>query len=267
MEYSQALLQARGISRHRATEFDQELIPECGAGVFLERYLAILEALSGNGKTLAEIAAATGLDNNENLADCLTALSLSGIASENPSWNLKTRSLQKRNIRYRIEDPYTRFYLKYIRPQLHEIGKNVFGNITLRQLTSWEAIRGLQFEALIGQAIVPAILERLQLRGTPIQRLGPYFQSQTRRHSAVQIDYLLQTDDTLYVCETKFRKTIEDSVVDEVKEKIKRLGVPKGVTVRKVLIYSGKLDQALQDSIYFDREVNVDDFLGKVIAR
>ena len=229
----------------------------------LERYLAILEALSGNGKTLAEIAAATGLDNNENLADSLTALSLSGIASENPSWNLKTRSLQKRNIRYRIEDPYTRFYMKYIRPQLHEIGKNVFGNITIRQLTSWEAIRGLQFEALVGQAIVPAILERLQLRGTPIQRLGPYFQSQTKRHPAVQIDYLLQADGTIYVCETKFRKTIEASVVDEVKEKIKRLGVPKGVTVRKVLIYSGKLDQALQDSIYFDREVNVDEFLDK----
>jgi uncharacterized protein len=81
--------------------------------------------------------------------------------------------------------------------------------------------------------------------------------------SVWQIDYLLQADNTIYVCETKFRKTIEASVVDEVKEKIKRLGVPKGVTVRKVLIYSGKLDQALQDSIYFDREVNVDEFLGK----
>jgi uncharacterized protein len=133
-------------------------------------------------------------------------------------------------------------------------------------LTSWEAIRGLQFEALVGQAIVPAILERLQLRGTPIQRLGPYFQGQTSRHPAVQIDYLLQTDDTLYVCETKFRKTIEASVVDAVKQKIERLGVPRGLTVRKVLIYSGKLDQALQDSIYFDREVNVDEFLGSVGA-
>lgn len=82
----------------------------------------------------------------------------------------------------------------------------------------------------------------------------------------MQIDYLLQTDDTLYVCETKFRKTIEASVVDAVKQKIERLGVPRGLTVRKVLIYSGKLDQALQDSIYFDREVNVDEFLGSVGA-
>lgn len=87
-------------------------------------------------------------------------------------------------------------------------------------------------------------------------------QCQTRRHPAVQIDYLLQTDDTLYVCETKFRKKIDASVVDEVKEKIKRLGVPKGVTVRKVLIYSGQLDQTLRDSIYFDREIDVDGFLG-----
>lgn len=33
------------------------------------------------------------------------------------------------------------------------------------------------------------------------------------------------------------------------------------MTVRKVLIYSGELDQAIQDSIYFDREICVDELL------
>jgi uncharacterized protein len=229
----------------------------------LERYLKILEALAGHGKTLAEIAGATGIHNNEALSNSLTALALSGIVSENPSWSLKTTSLQKRNVRYRVEDPYTRFYIKYIRPQLVEINKGLYRNITLRQLPGWETVRGLQFEALVGQSMVPAILDRLQLRGVPVQRFGPYFQSKTARHPAVQIDYLLQTSDTLYVCETKFTKTIEASVIDEVKEKIKRLGVPKNMTLRKVLIYSGEPELALKESIFFDREICVDALLGQ----
>ena len=50
-------------------------------------------------------------------------------------------------------------------------------------------------------------------------------------------------------------------MIDEVKEKVRRLGVPKQMTVRKILIYSGELDPALKDSIYFDREICADDLL------
>lgn len=227
----------------------------------LERYLAILTALSGNGKTPAEIATAAGLENNESLKISLSALALSGIVSENPSWSLATGNLQQRNVRYRIEDPYARFYLKYIRPHLNEIEKGLYRHITLGQLPGWEAIRGLQFESLVGQSMIPAIMDKLKLRGVPIQRFGPYFQGRTARRPAVQIDFLLQTEGTLYVCETKFRKLIGVSVVDEVREKIKRLAAPKGMTVRKVLIYSGERERALEESIYFDRQIDVDELL------
>jgi uncharacterized protein len=227
----------------------------------LEKYLRILDALSGNGKTPAEIATDAHLENNESLSEHLTALSLSGMVSANPSWNLKTKTLQQRSIRYRIEDPYTRFYMRYIRPKLNEIEKGVFRNLTLKQLSSWETIRGLQFEVLVGQSMVPAIMDRLNLRGVPVQRLGPYFQSKTTRHLPAQIDYLLQTEDALYACEMKFGKSIGASVIEEMKEKIARLAVPKGLTVRKILIYSGLREEALQDSIYFDREICVDELL------
>lgn len=65
----------------------------------------------------------------------------------------------------------------------------------------------------------------------------------------------------MYVCETRFCKTIEGSVIDEVKDKIRRQDLPRSMTVRKVLIYSGELDQGLKDSIYFDREICVDELL------
>jgi hypothetical protein len=50
-------------------------------------------------------------------------------------------------------------------------------------------------------------------------------------------------------------------VIDEVKEKVRRLAVPRGMTVRKMLIYSGELAEAVKESIYFDREVCVDELL------
>jgi AAA+ ATPase superfamily predicted ATPase len=227
----------------------------------LQRYLAILQALSGNGKTHAEIGKTIGVHANQGLTGHLAALKLSGLISENPSWNLKTANEQQRQVRYRIEDPYTRFYMKYIRPNLRKIDKGMYRYVTLEQLPGWEAIRGLQFEALVGQSMAPVILEKLDLRGVAIECFGPYFQSAAARRKAVQIDYMLQTADTLYVCEMRFRKSIEATVVDEVREKIKRLGVPKNMTVRRVLIYSGEREQALQDSIYFDRQIGVDGLL------
>lgn len=135
------------------------------------------------------------------------------------------------------------------------------GSPAIARNVSLSTIRGLQFEALVGQSMIPAILERLNLRGVPVQRFGPYFQNKTAQHPAVQIDYLLQTDDVLYVCETKFCRTIEASVIDEVKEKVRRLEVPKEISVRKILIYSGELDPALKSSIYFDREICTDELL------
>jgi hypothetical protein len=151
--------------------------------------------------------------------------------------------------------------VKYIQPRLQEIGKGLYRNITLKQLPSWDIVRGLQFEVLVGQNMIPAILEKLNLRGVPVQRFGPYYQKKTIRRPATQVDYLLQTGDTLYVCETKFRKLIDSSVVNEVKEKVLRLGLSKETTVRKVLIYSGELDNTLRSSIYFDREICVDGLL------
>lgn len=57
---------------------------------------------------------------------------------------------------------------------------------------------------------------------------------------------------TLYVCEMKVtRANISSSVIDEVKEKIRKLKVPKGVTCIPVLIYFGELSESIKDQGYF----------------
>jgi hypothetical protein len=63
------------------------------------------------------------------------------------------------------------------------------------------------------------------------------------------------------MCKTKFNKDIDGSVIDDVKEEVRRLSVPKEITMRKVLIYSGELDGSFEKSTYFDRTSCVDDLL------
>ena len=142
-----------------------------------------------------------------------------------------------------------------------EIDKGNFEKITLKQLPGWEGIRGLQFQSLVSPRMAPSFLRRLNLDGVLILRSGPYYQSATRRRKATQIDYLLQTADTMYVCETKFRKHIDAEVIDEVRQKVERLKKDPAMSIRKVLIYSGERAPRLKNSAYFEHQICVDEML------
>ena len=62
----------------------------------------------------------------------------------NPSTGKATKTC-----RWRISDNYTRFYLKYIEPNLALIDKDAYRFASLDQLPDWEGVLGLQFECLI----------------------------------------------------------------------------------------------------------------------
>jgi len=56
----------------------------------------------------------------------------------------------------------------------------------------------------------------------------------------------------LYVCEIKFSQNrIETEVIAEVKEKIKRMPIPKGYSVLPVLIHVNGISDALEDMQFF----------------
>ena len=67
-----------------------------------------------------------------------------------------------------------------------------------------------------------------------------------------QIDLLLQTSNTAYVVEVKRRREIRGDVVDDVREKVARLPLRRGVSVRTVLVYAGELSPVVPDSDFFD---------------
>jgi uncharacterized protein len=90
---------------------------------------------------------------------------------------------------------------------------------------------------------------------------APYFQRNTTRQQAVQIDLLIHTQYTLYVCEVKFRKKLGVEIIEQMIEKIKRLKIPEHLSVRPVLIYQGHLSSILMKSNYFSHMLQFADFL------
>jgi hypothetical protein len=54
---------------------------------------------------------------------------------------------------------------------------------------------------------------------------------------------------------------ISKNVINEVQEKIERLKLPKGYTVRPVLIYSGVLASGIEEDGYFDTTLDFDQLL------
>lgn len=161
---------------------------------------------------------------------------------------------------YRLKDNYLRFYLKYIEPNKQKIEEGLFEFQSLENLPGWESMMGFQFENLVLNN-KKTIYELLNIPPNALISSAPYFQNKTNRTKPCQIDWLIQTKNTLYVCEIKFRKKVGFQCVREVAEKISRLKYPKYYSVRPVLIYEGELSPEFDHDTYFSRMVNFSEIL------
>lgn len=67
----------------------------------------------------------------------------------------------------------------------------------------------------------------------------------------------------LYVCEVKFKRTdIGMEIIDSLKDKIKRFSVPRGYAIVPVLFYLGDLSDAVYESEYFFKTIDIADLIG-----
>ena len=112
---------------------------------------------------------------------------------------------------------------------------------------------GLQFENLVLNRVMD-FREQLHLNGLSIRSAAPY---RVGGKNGVQVDLLIQTDEVMCVVEVKRRKLIKTEIVDEVKEKIRKIRHPKAISVRKALIFDGELPVSVRRSGYFDAIVDV----------
>ena len=198
----------------------------------------ILDALADGPKTVSETAEALGLERNGTLAAELKELDTAGFVAADRGVNPATGETALQ-IRYRIKDCYTRFYLRYVAPERERIEKGLFSQAPLSQLPGWETMLGLQFETLVANNF-RSVLPRMGLNGVNILSAGPYVH-RGAKGKGCQIDLLVQTESSVYVVEAKRRRQIPASVVDEVRDKVSKLPLRKGISVRTALVYDGEL--------------------------
>ena len=145
-----------------------------------------------------------------------------------------------------------------------KISKDHFRDALLYTLPGWDSIMGLQFENVVYKN-EKLIFKELGVKMSEVVFANPYFQTATKARKGCQIDYLLQTRyNSVYIVEIKFSKNkIGVSVIDEVREKIQRLKLPKNFSYRPVLIHVNGVTQDLIDMRYFSNIIDYSKFLVK----
>ena len=216
-------------------------------------------ALADGAKSPSELAEAMQVEVGGFISENLTGLEAAGFVAKdegvNPQ-NGKRSSL----VRYRISDNYTRFYLKYIEPNRGLIKKGAYNFVSVEQLPGWSVILGLQFESLVCNNLV-GVLRELDLDRTLLLSAAPYRQGETKRSKGCQIDLLLQTRHTVYVIEIKRRNYIGEEVVAEVREKMSRLKVKRGLSVIPILVFEGHASARIAADGFFARMIPAEDLL------
>jgi AAA+ ATPase superfamily predicted ATPase len=211
-------------------------------------YIEIVRLLVNGPLEPKEIAGALDKKPTGGLSEILFHLTASGFVTREYTWRISGR--QSAHSRYRLQDNYIRFYLKYIEPVRVRVEKGLYKNIHLENTKNWESIMGLQLENLV-HANLHAIIKILEIPGESIINAGPYFQKQTQQQKACQIDLLIDTKYSVYLCEVKFRKKIGTEVIRDVEQKMERLQVPGIKSFRPVLIYMGELTEPVKQSDAF----------------
>ncbi|MCX6990690.1 MAG: hypothetical protein NTX49_06490 [Chlamydiae bacterium] len=134
----------------------------------------------------------------------------------------------------------------------------------MKLLSSWSSVMGFQFENLV-LSNRKIIHEVLGIDVSEIVNDNPFFQRKTKNKSGCQIDYFIQTKfGTCYLCEVKFSsKEVTESVIDEVKQKITSLSLPKNLSIRPVLIHVCGVDEKVIESDFFSSIIDFNVLLNR----
>ena len=219
-------------------------------GVRAGKRKAVLEALAHGPMMATEIAERMGGDVNGHLTRTLKELEYAGFVAREANLNVATGK-PARLERYRICDNYTRFYLHFIGPNRTAIDNGLFKYSSMEQMKGWDVQLGYQFENLVVNHVCD-LFRHLGIERSLVLSAAPYLQRGTKRGEGCQIDLLIQTRRTVYVVEIKRRREIGAEIMDEVAEKVKRLKVADGVSVRTALVYDGRLSPRIEAEHAFD---------------
>lgn len=221
-------------------------------------YKKIVERLAEGPCELKDIYLALGREKSGIISEYMEDLETAGFISHDFTWHLKT-GLDSKLSHYRLKDNYLRFYLKYIDPNKKKIKRE-----GMKLLPQWQSTMGLQFENLV-LSNRKAVHKFLDIDAADIINDNPFFQPKIKDRPGCQIDYMIQTKfSTCYVCEIKFNSNkLSIAVIEEMKQKIRSLSLPKAISVRPILIHVNGVDEEVEESGFFSSIIDFSKLLHK----
>ena len=163
--------------------------------------------------------------------------------------------------RFRIADPYLRFFFRFISPQLNRIRTDSEGIPFAHALpeSRYLPYLGLAFEQFC-HSHAHTIARRLGFSAVNYQH-GSWFRKSDLGTGA-QIDLLFKrSDNVITLCEVRYRKRIDKSIITEVERKCDTLSQWTKATIEKVLITAYPPANDLYNEGYFSTVLTPDDFV------
>lgn len=240
-------------------EFDQIF-----ADVFGRRsqiYKGIISRLVLGAATLEELFEACNRKKTGDFSEYLKDLETAGFIARDYTWNIKEEKPSAFS-HYRLKDNYVRFYLKYLEKNKHKVRDGLFRKISLSTMSGWSAMLGLQFENLVLNNKLK-IIDALGIPYEEVIFVNPFFQKKSKLSPGCQVDLLIHTKfKSLYICEIKFQKEeISLSIIEELKQKISNIKLPKNYSYRPVLIHVNGVKGSVIEAGYFSKVVDFGELL------
>lgn len=213
-------------------------------------YKNIIRSLVEGDKTLSEVSEYVGQERGGRLGEHLENLIVSGFLMKYKVYKPNAKSAN-RSLLYRLKDNYLRFYFKYIENLSDNIENGLYEKSSLPEIIALDSIIGLQFETLVLNNL-SQVCQVMKIPLASIISCAPFRQKKTKALPACQIDLLIQTKNSIYVCEIKFKKSIGIETIDEVKKKLELFAKIKNKSIRPMLIYEGELSKQVINEDFFD---------------
>ena len=235
-------------------EFDRLFASHFGKNPVYKKIISHLALRAWS--TRDQLSKVTDLASGGGLTECLEDLELAGFTER---YNPVDTPNSQRIVRYRLTDPYLRFYFRFIEPSLGEIRSNK-GQVAFTKYapqSKYAVWCGLAFEHLCLRHH-RLLAEELGFSSVRY-RCGSWF-PRKKDGANIQIDLLFYRDDrVITLCEIKFcDEPIGKAVIGEVEKKRIALPNPKQHTIETVLISASPATSALVREGYFNRIVGLD---------
>lgn len=223
----------------------------------------VLRCLVDGPCSAAEVARCLRVEKGGRVNAALVRLVEAGLVQSDKGKNPETGD-ELREIRYRLSDNYSRFYLKYIEPIKDVIDRDEYEFVGLSSLENIESVRGLAFENLVVNNY-RALMPFLHLRGSVVLSAAPYVRkgsNAARGRQGCQVDLLIQTRKALCFVEVKHRREITREIIVEMNRKVDAVRRRPGMSVFVALVYCGELDPLVAADGYFSALIPFQRLLG-----